>query len=92
MVYEIHIKGQLDQQWSAWFDGLTISYDGEGNTILRGPLPDVTYRQKTTYFFSMASHELKTPLTLISTQVQFVLRRLTKQKEAFFVQLPHTRG
>ncbi len=40
MVYEIRIKGQLDQQWSAWFDGLTISYDGEGNTILRGPLPD----------------------------------------------------
>ena len=33
-------------------------------------------------FFSMASHELKTPLTLIRTQVQFVLRRLTKQKEA----------
>jgi signal transduction histidine kinase len=33
------------------------------------------------HFLSMASHELKTPLTLISTQVQFVLRRLAKQKE-----------
>jgi signal transduction histidine kinase len=33
-------------------------------------------------FLSMASHELKTPLTLIRTQVQFILRRLTKQKEA----------
>jgi hypothetical protein len=40
MVYEIRLQGQLDQQWSAWFDGLTISYDEEGNTILRGPLPD----------------------------------------------------
>ena len=40
MRYEIRVKGQLDQQWSAWFEGLTISYDGEGNTILRGPLAD----------------------------------------------------
>jgi hypothetical protein len=40
MIYEIRVKGQLDQQWSAWFEGLTISYDGEGNTRLCGPLAD----------------------------------------------------
>lgn len=40
MMYEIRVKGQLDQQWSVWFDGLSISYDGEGNTVLRGPLAD----------------------------------------------------
>lgn len=40
MVYEIRVKGQLDQQWSAWFEGLSISYDGEGNTVLRGALAD----------------------------------------------------
>lgn len=40
MVYEIRVKGQLDQQWSVWFEGLTISYDGEGNALLYGPLPD----------------------------------------------------
>ena len=40
MIYKIRVKGQLDQQWSVWFEGLTISYDGEGNTVLRGPLTD----------------------------------------------------
>ena len=39
-VYEIRIKGHLDQHWSAWFDGLTISHNDEGITILRGPLAD----------------------------------------------------
>jgi hypothetical protein len=38
-VYEIRVQGRLDQRWSAWFDGLTISYDGS-NTVLRGPLTD----------------------------------------------------
>ena len=38
-VYEIRVQGQLDQRWSAWFDGLTISYDG-ANTVLRGSLAD----------------------------------------------------
>jgi len=32
-------------------------------------------------FISMASHELKTPVTTIRVQTQFMLRRLSKQKE-----------
>lgn len=40
MMYEIRVKGQLDQRWSEWFNGLMISYDGDGNTILHGDLID----------------------------------------------------
>ena len=40
IVYEIRVKGHLDQHWSAWFDGLVISYDADENTVLRGPLID----------------------------------------------------
>ncbi len=39
-IFEIRVKGHLDQHWSAWFDGLAISYDAEDNTLLRGPLID----------------------------------------------------
>ncbi len=24
-IYEIRVQGRLDQRWSTWFDGLTIS-------------------------------------------------------------------
>ena len=39
-VYEFRVQGRLDQRWSTWFDGLTISYEDEGITVLRGPLVD----------------------------------------------------
>jgi hypothetical protein len=38
-IYEIRVKGHLDQRWSDWFDGLTITHQ-DGCTILRGPLAD----------------------------------------------------
>jgi hypothetical protein len=39
-VYQIKIKGHLGNQWSDWFDGLTITLDKEGNTLLTGPVID----------------------------------------------------
>jgi hypothetical protein len=38
--YEIRVQGHINQRWSEWFDGLTISYDAEYNSVLRGPLVD----------------------------------------------------
>jgi len=38
--YEIKVSGHLDQRWSDWFAGLTLTHL-EGNvTLLSGPLPD----------------------------------------------------
>lgn len=39
-VYEIRIKGQLDQHWSAWFDGMTVTHGTNGDTIISGPVVD----------------------------------------------------
>ncbi len=39
-LYEIRIKGHLDDRWADWFDGLTITRDANGETRLIGPVVD----------------------------------------------------
>ncbi len=38
--YEIRIQGRLDARWTAMFDGLSMSHETDGTTVLRGPVPD----------------------------------------------------
>ena len=38
--YEIRLQGHLDRRWVAWFDGLRISHETDGTTILDGPIAD----------------------------------------------------
>jgi hypothetical protein len=40
MVYQIRINGHLDSQWTDWFEGLTITLDEDGDTLLTGPVID----------------------------------------------------
>ncbi len=40
MVYQFRIQGHLNQQWMGWFEGLTITLQEDGNTLLRGPVID----------------------------------------------------
>jgi hypothetical protein len=40
MVYQIRIKGHLGHQWTDWFEGLTITLEEDGNTLLSGLVPD----------------------------------------------------
>ena len=38
--YQITVKGQLSADWCAWFDGMTITQDGTGATLITGPVAD----------------------------------------------------
>ena len=38
--YEIRLKGHLDAQWASWFDGLAITLEENGDTLLAGPVGD----------------------------------------------------
>jgi hypothetical protein len=40
MVYQIRVKGHLGRQWTDWFEGLTITLEENGDTILTGPVVD----------------------------------------------------
>ena len=40
MVYQIRIKGHLGSQWTDWFEGLTITLEDNGDTLLTGPVVD----------------------------------------------------
>ena len=40
MVYQIRIKGHLGHQWIDVFDGLTITLEENGDTLLTGPVID----------------------------------------------------
>ena len=40
VIYQIRIKGQLDSQWIEWFEGLTITLEDDGTTLLAGPVAD----------------------------------------------------
>ena len=40
LVYQIRIEGHLGQQWIDWFDGLSITLEEDGDTLLTGPVTD----------------------------------------------------
>jgi hypothetical protein len=40
IVYQIRIKGHLGPQWKHWFEGLTITLEEDGDTLLTGPVVD----------------------------------------------------
>jgi len=39
-IYQIRVEGVLDGGWSVWFDGLTITSQPDGETLLAGPVAD----------------------------------------------------
>ena len=38
--YEIRLKGHLEHRWTTWFEGLTLTREATGETLLTGPVVD----------------------------------------------------
>lgn len=38
--YEIRVRGHLGSRWSAWFEGLALTAEDDGTTVIRGPVVD----------------------------------------------------
>jgi len=61
-VYEIRVKEQLGQHWSAWFGGLTVTNEANGETALTGEVVD----QAALHGLLSKVHDLQ--LTLLSVR------------------------
>lgn len=60
-LYEIRIKGHLDDKWADWFEGLTITREDNGETRLKGPVVD----QAALYGLLRKVRDLGLPLLLV---------------------------
>ena len=40
VVYQIRIKGHLGPQWTEWFEGMAVTREENGDTLLIGPVID----------------------------------------------------
>ena len=38
--YEIRVRGVLASRWAAWFDGMSLTAEAGGITVIRGPVAD----------------------------------------------------
>lgn len=60
--YKIRLKGHLDDRWAEWFEGLTITLEEDGNTLLSGLVVD----QSALYGLLKKVRDLGLPLVSVS--------------------------
>ena len=65
-VYQIRLKGHLGQQWMDWFEGLTITLEENGDTLLTGPVVD----QAALYGLLKKVRDLGLPLVSVNPAIQ----------------------
>ena len=59
---EIRVKGQIDERWSEWLDGLEIRHTESDETVLTGPVAD----QAALYGLIAKLRDLGLPLSAVN--------------------------
>lgn len=60
--YEIRTKGHLDRRWAAWFDGLSLTREPGGMTVIHSPGLD----QAALYAVLLKLRDLGLPLVSVT--------------------------
>jgi hypothetical protein len=58
---EIRVKGRIDEDWKEWFEGLSITYTEENETVFSGEVAD----QAALYGYIAKLRDLGLPLVLV---------------------------
>ncbi len=61
--YEIRLQGHLQSRWAAWFDGMTVSNESDGTTLMRGLVVD----QAALHGLLRRAHDLGLSLLSVTT-------------------------
>jgi hypothetical protein len=69
---EIRVKGQIDERWSEWLDGLVIRQVEPDETVLTGPVED----QAALYGLIAKLRDLGLPLAAVN-----LVREVSRQRE-----------
>jgi hypothetical protein len=70
-IYQIRLAGQLGLEWADWFDGLAITLEASGETLLTGPVAD----QAALYGLLRKVRDLGTPLISVNRQAPALCAR-----------------
>jgi hypothetical protein len=65
-VYEIRVKGYLEEEWGDWFDGMTIAHLENSETTITGPIVDQSA------LFGLLFKVSSLNITLLSVNVVFM--------------------
>jgi hypothetical protein len=77
-LYEIRISGQLDDQWTDWFEGMSITLQEDGTALLSGPVPD----QSALYGLLRKVRDLGLPLIAVNRTTVALNPQSTTQEGA----------
>ena len=80
MVYQIRIKGHLGSQWTDWFEGLTITLEENGDTLLTGPVID----QAALHGLLKKVRDLGMPLVSVSPR-RITARRISQMSNSKWI-------
>ena len=63
-VYQIRVEGHLRAEWAEWFEGLSVSLEPDGATLLSGPVVD----QAALYGLLKKVRDLGLPLLAVNAE------------------------
>jgi len=63
--YEIRFSGHLHSRWAGWFDGLTVTDESDGTTLVEGQVAD----QAALHGLLRKLHDLGLPLLSVTRTV-----------------------